>query len=131
MILHAWRDELRTDKGKHFQVKALPLAPRPVQKPHPPIRIAANSPDTFAIAGHLGLPIFASPLINPPDKLREYLNVHRDSLKGVKQDVALAFPVHVSDNREQARCECEKSLMHFFSMAGELITPLGDAPVKT
>jgi hypothetical protein len=45
--------------------------------------------------------------------------------------VALAFPVHVSDGREQARRECEASLMHFFSMAGELIKPLADAPVKT
>jgi alkanesulfonate monooxygenase SsuD/methylene tetrahydromethanopterin reductase-like flavin-dependent oxidoreductase (luciferase family) len=68
MILHAWTDERLTYQGKHFQVKDLPLAPRPLQKPHPPIRIAANSPDTFAIAGQLGLPIFASPLINPPDK---------------------------------------------------------------
>jgi alkanesulfonate monooxygenase SsuD/methylene tetrahydromethanopterin reductase-like flavin-dependent oxidoreductase (luciferase family) len=131
MILHAWTDERLTYQGKHFQVQDLPLAPKPVQKPHPPIRIAANSPDTFAIAGQLGLPIFASPLINPPEKLREYLGVHRESLKNGKQDVALAFPVHVSSSREQARRECEKSLMHFFSMAGELIRPLADAPVKT
>ncbi len=69
------------------------MTPQPVQRPYPPIRIAANSPDTFAIAGQLGLPIFASPLINPPDKLREYLDVHRNTLKsGAKQDVALAFP---------------------------------------
>ena len=111
MILHAWTDERLTYQGKHFQVKDLPLAPRPVQKPHPPIRIAANSPDTFAIAGQLGLPIFASPLINPPDKLREYLSVHRENLKNEKQDVALAFPVHVSDSREKARRECEKELL--------------------
>jgi alkanesulfonate monooxygenase SsuD/methylene tetrahydromethanopterin reductase-like flavin-dependent oxidoreductase (luciferase family) len=131
MILHGWTDERLTYQGKYFQVKDLPLAPKPVQKPHPPIRIAANSPDTFAIAGKLGLPIFASPLINPPEKLREYLAVHRETLKNQKQDVALAFPVHVSESREQARRECEASLMHFFSMAGELIKPLADAPVKT
>jgi alkanesulfonate monooxygenase SsuD/methylene tetrahydromethanopterin reductase-like flavin-dependent oxidoreductase (luciferase family) len=118
IILHAWTHDRLTYQGKYFQVRELPLAPKPLQKPHPPIRIAANSPDTFAIAGQLGLPIFASPLINPPEKLREYLNVHRESLKDGKQDVALAFPVHVADSRAQARRECEKSLMHFFSMAG-------------
>jgi alkanesulfonate monooxygenase SsuD/methylene tetrahydromethanopterin reductase-like flavin-dependent oxidoreductase (luciferase family) len=131
MIRAAWTHDRLTYRGKHFQVQDLPLAPKPLQKPHPPIRIAANSPDTFAIAGQLGLPIFASPLINPPDKLREYLNVHRESLKNGQQNVALAFPVHVSDSRAQARRECEGSLMHFFSMAGELIKPLSDAPVKT
>jgi alkanesulfonate monooxygenase SsuD/methylene tetrahydromethanopterin reductase-like flavin-dependent oxidoreductase (luciferase family) len=131
MILHAWTDDRLTYQGKYFSVKDIPLAPKPIQKPHPPVRIAANSTDTFAIAGHLGLPIFASPLINPPDKLREYLAVHRESLKDHKQDVALAFPVHVSDSRENACRECEKSLMHFFRMAGELMRPLAEAPVKT
>jgi alkanesulfonate monooxygenase SsuD/methylene tetrahydromethanopterin reductase-like flavin-dependent oxidoreductase (luciferase family) len=131
IIRRAWTDDRLTYEGKFYQVKELPLAPKPLQKPHPPIRIAANSPETFEIAGQLGLPIFASPLINPPEKLREYLGVHRDSLKHGKQDVALAFPVHVSSSREQARRESEPSLMHFFSMAGALIKPLADAPVKT
>jgi len=132
VILRAWTSERLSYQGKYFRVQDLTLAPKPVQKPYPPVRIAANSPDTFAIAGQLGLPIFASPLINPPDKLREYLAVHRDTLKaGAKQDIALAFPVHVAESRAQARRECEQSLMHFFSMAGELIKPLADAPVKS
>ncbi len=50
------------------------------------------------------------------DKLREYVRAHRESLPaGVKQDVAVAFPVHVAASRAQARRECEASLMHFFS----------------
>jgi alkanesulfonate monooxygenase SsuD/methylene tetrahydromethanopterin reductase-like flavin-dependent oxidoreductase (luciferase family) len=132
VILHAWTSERLSYQGKYFCVQDLPLAPKPVQKPYPPIRIAANSPETFAIAGQQGLPIFASPLINPPDKLREYLEVHRETLKaGVEQDVALAFPVHMAESRAQARRECEASLMHFFSLADELIRPLADAPPKT
>src|SRR5215471_11178339 len=131
VILRAWTSERLSYQGKYWHIEDLLLTPKPVQKPHPPIRIAANSPETFAIAGREGFPIFASPLINPPEKLREYLAVHRETLKNQKQDVALAFPVHVSESREQARRECEASLMHFFSMAGELIKPLADAPVKT
>ena len=88
-----------------------------IQKPHPPIRIAANSPETYTIAGRLGLPIFATPLIaGSMDKLREYIGTYRDSLPaGVTQDVAVAFTVHVSASQAQARRECEASLMHFFS----------------
>jgi alkanesulfonate monooxygenase SsuD/methylene tetrahydromethanopterin reductase-like flavin-dependent oxidoreductase (luciferase family) len=33
----------------------------------------------------------------------------------VKQDVAVAFPVHAAPSREQARREVEPSVMHFFS----------------
>lgn len=132
VILRGWTSERLSYQGKYFRVRDVRLTPQPVQKPYPPIRIAANSPDTFAIAGQLGLPIFASPLINPPDKLREYLGVHRNTLKGGgKQDVALAFPVHIADSRAQARKECEPSLMHFFSMAGELIKPLATDPVRS
>lgn len=132
VILRAWTHDRLSYQGTYMRVQDLPLAPKPIQKPYPPIRIAANSPETFAIAGQLGLPIFASPLINPPDKLREYLAVHRRTLKaGATQDIALAFPVHVAPSRAQARQECERSLMHFFSLAGELLKPLADAPVKS
>jgi alkanesulfonate monooxygenase SsuD/methylene tetrahydromethanopterin reductase-like flavin-dependent oxidoreductase (luciferase family) len=132
VILKAWTQDTFSYQGKYFQAEELSVVPKPVQKPHPPIRLAANSPDTFTIAGRLGTPIFASPLINPPDKLREYLSVHREALQsGVKQDVALMFPVHVSDSRAQARQECETSLMHFFKAAGERLKPLGSATIKS
>ena len=132
VILRAWTSERLSHQGKYWHIEDLLLTPKPVQKPHPPIRVAANSPETFAIAGREGFPIFASPLINPPDKLQEYLTVHRESLKpGAKQDIALAFPVHVSASRAQARQECEESLMSFFKAAGELVKPLANAPVKS
>ena len=131
VILKAWTTERLTYHGRYFQADNLAVVPKPLQKPHPPIRLAANSPDTFTIAGRLGLPIFASPLINPPDKLREYLAVHHDALQsGVQQDVALMFSVHVSDSREQARRECEASLKNFFRAAGERLRPLGETTIK-
>jgi alkanesulfonate monooxygenase SsuD/methylene tetrahydromethanopterin reductase-like flavin-dependent oxidoreductase (luciferase family) len=63
--------------GKYFHARDLTLVPRPLQKPHPPVRLAANSPDTFPFAAGRRLPIFASPLINPPDKLKAGLSVYR------------------------------------------------------
>ena len=41
------------------------------------------------------------------------------------------FPIHVSDSRQQARQECEASLMHFFKAAGERLKPLSTAPIKS
>jgi len=132
IVLKAWTEDPFSYEGRFFQYRDLSVIPKPVQKPHPPIRLAANSPDTFAIAGRLGFPIFASPLINPPDKLREYLAVHRETLKpGARHDVALMFPIHVSHSREQARQECEPSLMHFFRAAGERLRPLGETTIKS
>jgi alkanesulfonate monooxygenase SsuD/methylene tetrahydromethanopterin reductase-like flavin-dependent oxidoreductase (luciferase family) len=132
VIIKAWTNERFSYHGRYFQAEDLSVVPKPLQKPHPPIRLAANSPDTFAIGGRLGLPIFSSPLINPPDKLQEYLAVHRDTLKpGAQQDVALMFSVHVSQSRAKAREECEASLMNFFKAAGERLRPLGERAIKS
>ena len=76
-ILAAWGSEKFSFKGKYFRAENDPLVPRPIQTPHPQVRIAANSPDTFPFAAKRGFPIFATPLINPPDKLLEGLKVYR------------------------------------------------------
>ena len=131
-IIAAWSSESFSFEGKHFHARELSLAPRPVQSPHPPVRIAANSPDTFPFAAQRGLPIFATPLINPPDKLKAGLAVYRDTLAaGVKGDTALAFPVHVTTTRAQAREECEPGLLRFLREAAERLRPLGEADVKS
>ncbi len=100
-----------------------------MQKPHPPVRIAANSPDTFPFAARRGFPIFATPLINPPDKLKEGLAVYRGTLPA--GDTALAFPVHVTTSRAQARQDSEAGLMRFLREAAERLAPLGQADIKS
>src|SRR6266571_7205965 len=104
-ILQAWTQKSFSSHGKYFRARDLTVVPKPVQTPHPPVRIAANSPDTFPLAARRRLPIFATPLINPPDKLKEGLAVYRETL--LAGDTALAFPVHVAKSRAQARAECE------------------------
>jgi alkanesulfonate monooxygenase SsuD/methylene tetrahydromethanopterin reductase-like flavin-dependent oxidoreductase (luciferase family) len=131
-ILQAWTHESFSYQGKYFRAQELTLVPRPIQTPHPPVRIAANSPDTFPIAARRGLAIFATPLINPPEKLRAGLAVYRDTLPaGVRGDTALAFPVHVTTSRAQARQECEASLRRFFREAGERLRPFGQTDIKS
>lgn len=131
-ILQAWTHECFSFHGKYFRTRDLTVVPRPVQTPHPPVRIAANSPDTFPIAARRSLPIFATPLINPPDKLREGLAVYRHTLPAsAPGNTALAFPVHVTTRRAQARQECEASLLRFFREAGERLRPLGQADIKS
>ena len=130
-ILKAWNSESFSFDGKYFQARDLSIVPKPVQSPHPPVRAAANSPDTFPFAGRRKLPIFASPLINPPEKLKAGLAVYRDMLPaGTAGDVALAFPVHVAASREQARRDCEPGLLRFLRVATELNRPLGEGDVK-
>jgi alkanesulfonate monooxygenase SsuD/methylene tetrahydromethanopterin reductase-like flavin-dependent oxidoreductase (luciferase family) len=130
-IIGAWTHESFSFEGKYFRVRDLKLVPRPLQTPYPPVRIAANSPDTFPFAARRRFPIFATPMINPPDKLKEGLGVYRDGLGSTAIDAALAFPVHVSGSREQARAECEPGLMRFMREAAERLRPLGGGDIKS
>jgi alkanesulfonate monooxygenase SsuD/methylene tetrahydromethanopterin reductase-like flavin-dependent oxidoreductase (luciferase family) len=131
-LVQAWTQPQFSYHGKYFRARDLAVVPKPVQTPHPSVRIAANSPDTFPLAARRRLPIFATPLINPPDKLKEGLAVYRAALPaGMHGDTALAFPVHVTGSRAQARRECEESLLHFLREAGERLRPLGDGDVKS
>ncbi|HKA55938.1 MAG TPA: LLM class flavin-dependent oxidoreductase, partial [Candidatus Binatia bacterium] len=50
VIRQAWTSERLSYQGKYLRVQDLRVFPRPVQKPHPPLRIAANSPETYTIA---------------------------------------------------------------------------------
>ena len=53
------------------------VTPSPLQWPHPPIRLAANTIDTFVHAGQAGLPILVATHINPPAALRGMLDAYR------------------------------------------------------
>jgi len=131
-ILAAWTSDSFSFEGKHFRAHDLSVVPRPVQRPHPPVRIAANSPDTFPMAARRNLPIFATPLINPPDKLKEGLAVYRAALPaGTPGDAALAFPVHVAASREAARRDCEPGLLRFLREAAERLRPLGATDIRS
>lgn len=128
-VIGAWTEKQFSTQGKYYRARELTVVPRPIQTPHPPVRIAANSPDTFPLAARRNLPIFATPLINPPDKLKEGLAVYRSTLPA--GDTALAFPVHVAPSREQARKDVEAGLLHFLREAGLRLRPLGGADIKS
>jgi alkanesulfonate monooxygenase SsuD/methylene tetrahydromethanopterin reductase-like flavin-dependent oxidoreductase (luciferase family) len=131
-IVKAWTEKQFSFEGRFFRAHDLTVVPKPVQSPHPPVRIAANSPDTFPIAAKRRLPIFATPLINPPDKLKEGLAVYNDALPAdAGGDVALAFPVHVTTSRAHARKDVEAGLLNFLREAGLRLKPLGTADIKS
>ncbi len=130
-LIGAWTHESFSFEGKYYRAHELSVVPRPLQSPYPPVRIAANSPDTFPFAARRHFPIFATPMINPPDKLKAGLAVYRDGLGSNPCDTALAFPVHVAKSREAARAECEPGLMRFMREAAARLRPLGDHDVKS
>src|SRR5712691_7264594 len=58
IILQAWKGEPFSYEGQFFRVQNATVTPRPYQTPHPPLRMAANSDETFPAVAKMGLPIF-------------------------------------------------------------------------
>ena len=58
ILKKAWTEETFSYDGKYHSFDNARAVPRPYQQPHPPIRIAGASEDTFPMLGRLGYPLF-------------------------------------------------------------------------
>ena len=119
IITRAWTHETVQFNGKYFQVPETAVVPKPVQKPHPPLRIAANSPETALFAGEHGYPVFIASPINTGGKLAEQVGRYRQAFRAAghdqsKEDVAIAFPVYVADDTAEVRHKVEASFLNYF-----------------
>jgi alkanesulfonate monooxygenase SsuD/methylene tetrahydromethanopterin reductase-like flavin-dependent oxidoreductase (luciferase family) len=117
-VLKAWTHEEFSFDGKYYQAKDLHLAPRPLQRPHPPVRIASNSDDTFDLVGQLGHNMFATPVIVPMPRLREGVKRYRQRLVAGGhpihgEELALAVPIHVSRDGKEACSLPQASVMNY------------------
>ena len=57
-LLEAWKGERFSYEGKFYRFTDAAVAPRPYRLPHPPLRMAATTPETFPRVARMGLPIF-------------------------------------------------------------------------
>src|SRR5436309_2208603 len=60
IVEQAWTKPSFSYNGQYHRFKNVAVVPKPFQKPTPPIRIAASTPDTFPAIGRRGAAIFAS-----------------------------------------------------------------------
>src|SRR5688572_18010647 len=60
MMQRCWSGEPFDFDGRFHSAEKLHVRPRPVQRPHPPLYIAANSEDSVYSAARLGLPTLSS-----------------------------------------------------------------------
>jgi alkanesulfonate monooxygenase SsuD/methylene tetrahydromethanopterin reductase-like flavin-dependent oxidoreductase (luciferase family) len=124
IIRLAWRGEPFSYEGEFFRVDNAVVVPRPVQVPHPPIRMATTSDETFPAAGRMGLPIFVglrtTELEDLQAQLAPYRQAWRDAGHPGSGSVYLRLPVYASPTAEGAREEPRESMAAFFARQTEL-----------
>ena len=124
-IRQAWTHEKFSFKGRFFQAENVTLVPRPIQKPHPPIRVATNSPGTAEFAGRAGYPIFVATNINPYPKLKELLAVYYNARKEAghpttEDDLTILTLLYVGKTRSQVKKEVEPSIKQYVNFMDAL-----------
>ena len=85
MIPRIWEDGLFSGEGKFWNVPPRDVRPKPFQKPHPRIWVAALQPATYELAAELGIGVMALSVASP-----SYLAPH---IKEYKERVRHAKPV--------------------------------------
>ncbi|SKA06620.1 Flavin-dependent oxidoreductase, luciferase family (includes alkanesulfonate monooxygenase SsuD and methylene tetrahydromethanopterin reductase) [Enhydrobacter aerosaccus] len=61
IVLAAWRDDRLTYHGRHFSFDEVEVLPKPLQRPHPPVWMAATSEEAIAWAAGRGFSILMDP----------------------------------------------------------------------
>lgn len=62
IIPRMWATDEFSYKGKYFDIPKRNIIPKPIQKPHPPIWVAATSPESWEIAGRNGIGVLGMTL---------------------------------------------------------------------
>ena len=124
ILREAWKGEPFSYQGQFHRIENARVTPRPYQVPHPPLRMAANSPETFPWVGRAGLPLFVGLRDLDIPALRVHLESYRAAWRQAGHagagDVCLRIPVYAAPT-EQAACEePRENIMYFFQRHTEL-----------
>jgi alkanesulfonate monooxygenase SsuD/methylene tetrahydromethanopterin reductase-like flavin-dependent oxidoreductase (luciferase family) len=108
IIRRAWTGQRFSYRGAFHDVEEIAVVPTPLQRPHPPIRVAVHTAESFAHIGDTGLPIYSGTTTTPLPQLREYMALYRQHLAAAghpwqDEQMALMLPVHVGTSGGGAR----------------------------
>jgi alkanesulfonate monooxygenase SsuD/methylene tetrahydromethanopterin reductase-like flavin-dependent oxidoreductase (luciferase family) len=132
VILGVWAQDGYHHEGHFYRTGTVNLVPKPVQAPHPPIYVAAVSPETVERYAARGIPILADPAA-PFRKVGQAAETWRETAQasGIAADGAglvVSRSVYVAPTIEQAK-EDQRKFEESFDRAD--IFNLQSAPIDT
>jgi len=132
IIRQAWQGEPFSYAGKFWRFTNVGVSPRPYRTPHPPIRMAATTAETFPRVGRMGLPIFVGlrgmDIPELAGHVRAYRSAWREAGHPGDGDVCLRIPLYAAPTETAAREEPHETITYYFKRQAELTrAPIGRA----
>lgn len=120
MIPKMWMQDPFSYQGTYFQIPARTVIPKPLQKPHPPIWMAATSSESHEVAGRKGLGLLSLTTLLTPEDIASRIQRYRNALPDAQPvgatpntRVAVSQVVHCAPTKPTARANAEASVMWF------------------
>jgi alkanesulfonate monooxygenase SsuD/methylene tetrahydromethanopterin reductase-like flavin-dependent oxidoreductase (luciferase family) len=117
VLLAAWTQDNVTFHGRHWDLECIPVQPQPLQKPHPPLAVAASSDQSVVWAAQHGWRILSSGLGTRLPALERLRSVYATALRGASLPDCLVDDLlgtwvvtkhaYIADTDAQARREAE------------------------
>src|SRR5688572_1177933 len=100
IIRKLWVEERISHKGKFWNLDDVRLMPRVVQKPHPPVWIAAiSTEESFVYAAKNGFNLMIVPYAGKPGQLQEFVKLYRRLWVGSNEpQIQVAQFCYVAEN---------------------------------
>jgi alkanesulfonate monooxygenase SsuD/methylene tetrahydromethanopterin reductase-like flavin-dependent oxidoreductase (luciferase family) len=132
IILEAWKGEPFSHEGQFYRFTNVAVSPRPYQVPHPPVRMAATTPETFPRVGRMGLPIFVGLRGMDIPELTACLATYRQAWREAghpgEGDACLRIPLYAAPTGKAAREEPRETITYYFERQAEIaLAPVGRA----
>jgi alkanesulfonate monooxygenase SsuD/methylene tetrahydromethanopterin reductase-like flavin-dependent oxidoreductase (luciferase family) len=120
IILEAWKGEPFSYHGQYNDIAEAVVSPMPYQQPHPKIRLASSSEDSFARIGRLGYPIFLTMRGMDVNDLETNLKDYHSAWKeaghpGESGDISVRVPMYIADSEEAAFQEPRETIEAYFA----------------
>jgi natural product biosynthesis luciferase-like monooxygenase protein len=121
-VKRLWTEPEVRFEGLFHQFGPLPLLPRPVQQPHPPIWVAAiQTAESFVWAGEQGYNLMIVPYLSAFDSVATNLRAYRESCEraghsaGGRQ-VQMSFHLYVAEDGVTARREAQAPMEEYIRL---------------
>ncbi len=129
ILRQAWQGERFSFEGQYYQVKKALVVPQPVQRPHPPMRMAATSAATFEKVAAEGLPLFVGLRGDPLSVLAQSIDRYRAAWTRAGHrgapSVYLRVPVYCAETKQAAFDEPRDCITYYFERQARLLARQG------
>ena len=109
IVPRMWTEDPFEHQGRFVTIPPRTIVPKPLQKPHPPIWMAATSPQSWELAGRNGIGILGLTIFVSVPQLQERVRAYRQALttakpvgKFINDQVGAFTIVHAAETRQQA-----------------------------